>query len=166
MLGLSVVKDKLVVLTFYFDRSGQRKVSKEALLIGWTTENLPAMVYYHHLGSPTNLIFISTTETLNRNKARAFRAVDIAVDGGLPADRISPTPSKRRICRVCFLGICIILPTFETCAVSCATASHGPLTLLNPGSMPSFPTEVRLPALGLDHRITTEFCDEFTTLRE
>jgi hypothetical protein len=61
-----------------------REVSKGAPLIGGATENLPAMVYYHHLGSSTNLIliFISTTETLNRNKARAFRAVDIAVDGG------------------------------------------------------------------------------------
>lgn len=143
-----------------------REVSKEALLIGWTTENLPAMVYYHHLGSPTNLIFIFTTETLNRNKARAFRAVDIAVDGGLPADRISPTPSKRRICRVCFLGICIILPTFETCAVSCATASHGPLTLLSPTSMPSFQLRFGFPLWAWNHRITTEFCDEFTTLRE
>ncbi|PMD20845.1 hypothetical protein NA56DRAFT_704076 [Hyaloscypha hepaticicola] len=77
------------------ERSEELSSLKGAPLIGSATENLPAKVVSSQLlGSSTNLFFISTTETLSRNKARAFKAIDIAVDGRLPADRISASPSQ------------------------------------------------------------------------
>ena len=68
---------------------------KGAASIGSATENLPARVVSSHLFRIFNQPYLHLHNgDLSRNKARAFKAIDIAVDGGLPTDRISASPTQ------------------------------------------------------------------------